>query len=190
MLVVFLVLAAAAASGASGSPRDRGVVAADVAVICATPSGISAAVAAARASLPALPRIVLLEPSSLYIGAVATSGIGLRDIGLVDTIGGLAREWALLNGAAYGNKTELVWQPDNYIGEASFRALLAGAPNVELIAGAALSGAPAIKRNATVVESLPVLISGSAATVSARVWIDACALSVWPLLRGGLGLCS
>jgi hypothetical protein len=145
---------------------------ADVAIFCATPAGVAAAVAAARAALPALPRVLLLEPSA-FVGAVATSGVGLRDVGLPDTIGGLAREWAELNARATG-ASEPVWQPDNFLGEASFRALLAGAPNVQLLQGAALSGSAATKAGA-VVRSLPLLLNGTApAEVSARVFLDAC----------------
>ena len=154
-------------------PRaSAATIIADLAVLCATPGGISAAVAAARAALPALPGIVLLEPSA-FVGAVATSGVGLRDGGLPATIGGIAREWALLNGAASGNASELIWHPDNSVGEASFRALLAGSPNIQLITGAALSGARAAKVNSTVL-SLPLLIGGVPLTVSARLYIDAC----------------
>lgn len=79
----------------------------------------------------------------------------------------------MLNAAAL-NSSEPIWQPDNYLGEASFRALLAGSPNVELVLGAALSGGSATKANTTVL-SLPLLLNGtSPGVVSARLWIDAC----------------
>ena len=146
---------------------------ADVAIFCATPAGIFAAVAAARAALPALPLVLLLEPSRAFIGGMATSGIGLRDGGLPETIGGLAREWAALNAAA-SNASEPVWQPDNSVGEASFRVLLAGAPNVQLLQHAALSGGAAARAGTSVL-SLPLLLNGTTpAEVAARVFIDAC----------------
>jgi hypothetical protein len=159
-------------SGGTAAAHARVQLAADVAVFCATPAGVSAAIAAARAALPALPRVLLLEPSS-FVGAMATSGIGLRDGGVPETIGGLAREWAMLNAAAF-NTSAPVWQPDNFVGEESFRVLLAGAPNVQLLPRAALSGGTAAKSRTTVL-SLPLLLNGTEpADVTARVFVDAC----------------
>jgi hypothetical protein len=174
LAAALLLCAGAAPPAATSSPPPAAAqqLLADVAVFCATPAGVSAAVAAARAALPALPRVLLLEPSA-FVGGVATSGVGLRDGGLPETIGGLAREWAALNAAA-SNASAPVWQPDNHVGEASFRALLAGAPNVQLLLRAALSGGAAAKAGA-VVQSLPLLLNGTTpAVVSARVFIDAC----------------
>ena len=148
---------------------------ADIAVFCATPAGVSAAVAAARAgaALPAQPRVLLLEPSA-FVGGVATSGVGLRDGGLPETIGGLAREWAALNAAAT-NASAPVWQPDNWLGEASFRALLRGAPNVELLLHAALFGGGAVAKANATLRTLPLLLNGTTrGEVTARVFIDAC----------------
>lgn len=148
---------------------------ADVVVLCATPSGISASVAASRAFKRAnsTGSVLVLEPSGFIGGMASAGGIGLRDVGIPSTVGGIAREWALLNGAAYGNASELVWQPDNFVGEASFKALLVGA-QVSVLLNASLSGARA-QREGTTILAAPLLLNGShPATATARVFIDAC----------------
>lgn len=148
---------------------------ADVVVLCATPAGIAAAVGASRAFEGAgrPSSVLVLEPSSFIGGMASAGGIGLRDVGLPATVGGIAKEWALLNGAAYGNASELVWQPDNFIGEASFYSLLARA-HVPVVLNASLSGARAQREGATIA-SVALVLNGTLPAVSfAQVYIDAC----------------
>jgi hypothetical protein len=147
----------------------------DIAVLCATPSGIAAAVGAARAfNRAGINRsVAIFEPARVIGGMASAGGIGLRDNGIPATVGGLAREWALHNGAAYGNASEIVWQPDNFIGDQSFWALLNGA-GVTVILNASLSGQRA-QRSGTNIASVPLLLNGTAAGIaSSRVFIDAC----------------
>ncbi len=55
----------------------------DIIIYSTTPAGISAAITAARASSSL--KIAIIEPTA-YIGGMATAGgIGLTDIGLIDT---------------------------------------------------------------------------------------------------------
>ncbi len=55
----------------------------DIIIYSTTPAGISAAITAARASSSL--KIAIIEPTA-YIGGMATAGgIGLSDIGLIDT---------------------------------------------------------------------------------------------------------
>ena len=149
---------------------------ADVIVLCATPAGISAAVGASRAfdHMQRPGTVIVLEPSGFIGGMASAGGIGLRDVGITSTVGGIAREWAFLNGAAYGNSSDLVWQPDNYIGEASFYALLTGA-NVRTILNASLSGARAQRLGTTVASAVFILGDHTQPVVAtAKVFIDAC----------------
>jgi len=147
---------------------------ADVVVFCANPAGVAAAVGAARAfkhsDQPGT--VLVLEPSAFLGGMASAGGIGLRDVGLPTTVGGIAREWALLNGAAYGNASALVWQPDNYIGEASFQHLLAS-EGVPVLFNAFITGQRANRRGTTI-SSVPLWVNGSLSMVSGSVFIDAC----------------
>ena len=70
----------------------------DVVVVGATPSGVMAAVAAARAGRATL----LLEPSA-YVGGMMAAGLGVTDYGVHgDTIGGQAVEFFRRVAAHYG----------------------------------------------------------------------------------------
>ena len=71
-------------------------VATDVVVYGATPSGIMAAIAAARAGLS----VALVEPSD-RIGGMMTSGLGHSDVGDKQVIGGLALEFFRTVGSLY-----------------------------------------------------------------------------------------
>ena len=55
----------------------------DIIVYGATPGGIAAAVTAARASSSL--KIAIIEPTTYVGGMVTAGGIGLNDIGLIDT---------------------------------------------------------------------------------------------------------
>jgi len=59
------------------------IVAYDIAVYGATPGGISAAITAARASSSL--KIALIEPTADIGGMSTGGGLGLRDLGLIDT---------------------------------------------------------------------------------------------------------
>lgn len=55
----------------------------DIIVYTATPGGLAAAVTAARASPSS--KIALIEPTAYIGGMLTAGGIGLGDIGLLDT---------------------------------------------------------------------------------------------------------
>ncbi|GBG33099.1 NADFAD-dependent dehydrogenase, putative [Hondaea fermentalgiana] len=92
----------------------------DVVIYGATPSGIAAALAVMDTWADA--RVAILEPAN-SIGGMATQGIGLRDFKYVELMRSTMREWSILNAQFY-NVTYPVWQPDNFVGEASFKTLL------------------------------------------------------------------
>ncbi len=50
-------------------------------------------------------------------------GIGFRDFQSDDLLNSTEKEWGMLNAAHY-NVSYAVWQPDNYVGEANFLAML------------------------------------------------------------------
>ncbi len=58
-------------------------IAYDIIIYSATPSGIAAAITAARASSSI--SIAIIEPTNYIGGMAAAGGIGLRDLGLADT---------------------------------------------------------------------------------------------------------
>jgi hypothetical protein len=95
----------------------------DIVIYGATPAGISAAVAAAKANSSV--QVALVTPDPFIGGMVCAGGIGLRDIGNLDTISNTSLQyyWAMLNAANYGVDYP-VWQPDNYIGNESFWQIL------------------------------------------------------------------
>eukprot|EP00042_Codosiga_hollandica_P031151 m.186536 g.186536 ORF g.186536 m.186536 type:complete len:554 (-) comp53563_c0_seq1:120-1781(-) len=96
----------------------------DIVIYGGTPAGIAAAVAAAVAG-PSSMKVAIVTPDD-YIGGMTTAGgIGLRDIGDLDTVlnGSFAYNWAMLNAQHYAVNYP-VWQPDNYVGNQSYWTIL------------------------------------------------------------------
>jgi hypothetical protein len=97
----------------------------DVVVYGGTPAGIAAAIAAARDHV----RVVLLEPTN-HVGGMMTNGLGASDVGIRDTIGGLALEFFDRLGVAYGLAGQgptPSWDLTPGVAERTFRAMLAEA---------------------------------------------------------------
>lgn len=99
----------------ASAPR---VQAADVLVYGATPAGLIASIALARANRS----VVLLEPGP-RIGGMTTSGLGFSDIGNKAAIGGLAREFYRRLGRRYGVAEAWTFEP--HVAEAVFGEWLA-----------------------------------------------------------------
>jgi hypothetical protein len=106
-------------------PRDHDRF--DVCIYRATPGGIAAALSAAFMNAS----VLMLEPSQHLGGMMTEGGIGMRDIP-VEFIPTDSRDtfvqWGMLNGEYYG-KIEPIWQPDNWIGEASLWKMLKRFPS-------------------------------------------------------------
>ena len=105
------------------SPPPRGaVITADVVVYGATPSGILAAVSAARQGAS----VVLVTPEA-QVGGMMTSGIGHPDIGRQGLIGGLTRSVFLRIRRAERLRSPVStapWSYEPHIAEAVFEAIL------------------------------------------------------------------
>jgi hypothetical protein len=97
----------------------------EVVVYGGTPAGIAAAIAAARGHA----RVVLLEPTN-HVGGMMTNGLGASDVGIRDTIGGLALEFFDRLGVAYGIAGQgptPSWDLTPGVAERTFMAMLAEA---------------------------------------------------------------
>lgn len=94
----------------------------DVVVYGSSPAGISAAVAAGSLGM----RVALYEPLKMIGGMGAAGNLALNDGGQQAERTGLAKNFTLLNGKAYGLDTEVA-HPESFVSEASFRTLLAAA---------------------------------------------------------------
>ncbi|HYK95614.1 MAG TPA: FAD-dependent oxidoreductase [Candidatus Dormibacteraeota bacterium] len=97
----------------------------DVVVYGATPAGIAAAIAAARGHV----KVALLEPTD-HIGGMMTSGLGASDVGIRDTIGGLALEFFDRLGVEYriaGSGSAPSWNFTPGVAERTFTEMLAKA---------------------------------------------------------------
>ncbi|HUV04303.1 MAG TPA: FAD-dependent oxidoreductase [Armatimonadota bacterium] len=83
------ILLSAACVGAAGTaPAADETIRADVLVVGVTPSGISAAIAAARCGS----KVVLTEMKD-HMGGMMSNGLGRTDIGPRNTVGGIFREF-------------------------------------------------------------------------------------------------
>lgn len=94
----------------------------DVAVYGATPSGIAAATAAGYLGM----NVGLFESLPMIGGMGAAGFLGLHDGGM-ESITGLAYNWTLYNGEAYGLPGTPVQQPESFIANATFYRMLADA---------------------------------------------------------------
>ncbi|KAJ9456662.1 hypothetical protein DIPPA_00257 [Diplonema papillatum] len=100
----------------------------DVVIYGATPSGISAALSFAR--LHQTKSVAIVESSRSIGGMSSPGGIGLRDFSQVYPCCTMY-EWGMANAKAY-NVSSPVWQPDGYIGEKNFLALIHGDSNIDV----------------------------------------------------------
>ncbi|WP_281172787.1 FAD-dependent oxidoreductase [Nevskia soli] len=123
---------------------------ADVVVYAATPSGIMAAIEAGRLGK----KVILLEPTT-HIGGMPASGLGTSDIGNINAIGGLAKEFFAAVAAIYGSTWSVhgtLYEP--HVARQAFEKLLTKQANVQLVTNAVLSSiikdGGAIKSLATV----------------------------------------
>lgn len=122
----FVLAVALAISIFGAAPRHR----AHVIVYGATPSGVMAAVTAARAG----ETVTLIEPTTQVGGAIA-NGLTYTDIGDKTTVGGFTREFfdhIHEAYAPYGVLTRWTYQP--HVAERVFRDMLAST-NVSLVQG-------------------------------------------------------
>ncbi len=106
--------AALACSGAA-------LVESDVCVYGGTSGGVSAAVAAAR-----LGKRVVLATYNNHIGGMSSGGLGVTDKGNTSSIGGIAAEFYLRVGQAYGSANPVYWF-EPHVAEAVFWQMLNGA---------------------------------------------------------------
>ncbi len=138
----------------------------DVVVYGSTPGGIAAATAAGRLGMS----VGLYEPLPMIGGMGAAGALGLHDGAGIGE--GLALEWQMLNAKAYNVKTPIL-QPESFVGEASFRTMLANASvttikvNCPVTAATTAKGADGVSRVAT------ISMACEPKPVSATVFIDA-----------------
>jgi hypothetical protein len=94
----------------------------DLVVWACTPAGFAAALGAKAAGAA---RVLVVEPTDNVGGMAAAGGIGLRDCeqNEIRTNNSTQYRWAMRNAAHYG-VPEPVWQPDNWLGEQTFKAML------------------------------------------------------------------
>ncbi len=98
-----------------------GVVQSDICVYGGTSGGVIAAVAAAR-----LGKSVTLVVVSNHVGGMTAGGLGVTDVGNSATIGGIANEFYLRVGQAYGSTSPVYWF-EPHVAEQTFLQMLNGA---------------------------------------------------------------
>jgi hypothetical protein len=148
-ICVLLALLPDATMGASTQKKV------DVVIYGTTPAGIAAALSASRIAVNSTKKIkiALIEPTQLVGGMTSPGGIGMRDFGAQPPCCTII-EWAQLN-AKYYNVQENVWQPDHFVGQASYRTLLAAAVGVELVLGQVLQEGPqSVVKSGTQISSI------------------------------------
>ena len=141
----------------------------DVIVYACTPAGFSAALGAKAAGAT---KVLVLEPTAHVGGMAAAGGIGLRDTDQdqVRDNNSTQHTWGMRNARYYG-VSEPVWQPDNWLGERTFKEMLAEA-GVELRLNAVVVEGPAglrIKRQAGSRVITALALEG----IAAPTWIEA-----------------
>ena len=97
------------------------VIQSDVCVYGGTSGGVIAAVAAARLGKTA--SLVLVNN---HVGGLTSGGLGVTDIGNANSIGGMAHEFYLRVGQAYGS-TNAVYYFEPHVAEQAYLAMLNGA---------------------------------------------------------------
>ena len=137
-------------------------------VYSATPAGIATAVSAARFNSSLI--ICLVEAADFIGGMSAAGGIGLRDLGVEDTIDhSIAEEYTRRNAAHY-NVSYRVYQPDMDVSLQSFTDMLADEKAIQLFTHSALleDGAAVLKDNGKI-----AAINTTRGLFTGRVFVDA-----------------
>ncbi len=151
-LVFWIVFVSA--SVASAAERH-----ADVVIYGATPGGIAAGVAARRESAS----VIIIEPSR-WIGGMVAGGLSSTDLGRVETIGGLAREF--FTRAAQAAPNSKLWYTEPHVNLQTFEALLKES-KIEVVRGQHLT---AVKLAGRRIQSIT---TNQGETFSAATFIDA-----------------
>lgn len=136
----------------------------DVVVYGATPAGIAAGIAAAREHA----KVVLLEPTH-HVGGMIANGLGVSDIGIKDTIGGLALDFFRRLGVTDDYGPTASWNVTPGLAERTFGAMLADA-HVPVVLDARLREDGAVVRSGGRISQI-VMVDGR--RFSGRVFIDA-----------------
>ncbi len=142
---------------------DPLTIAATVAVYGATPSGILAALSAARSGVS----VALIEPTG-HVGGMMTSGLSATDYGHPGMLGGFTDEFfdrvQAMEGSAYGR-----WRFQPSTAETVFLQMLAEA-GVAIYANEAMAGPSAVTMDGTRIDHFDTTLGRS---VDADVFVDA-----------------
>lgn len=169
----FFKLAGAAALAAAGTGKmaaESGSAAAtqsaighfDLVVYGSTPSGVVAAVAAAREGL----RVVLLSQGH-HVGGMVSGGLSHTDRGDAGTIGGIAREFFERAGQHYNERIE--WDFEPHVAEQVFDGLLREA-RVTVVSNARLRELRGVTKSGSRIRTIA---TEDGKTYSASTFIDA-----------------
>ena len=144
----------------------------DVVVYGANPAGCAAATAAARLGM----RVAVFEPLPMIGGMGAAGNLALHDGATRTPLTGLGLDFAMYNARAY-NVSHPVAQPESFVANASFHAMLrdAGVERVELdcrLTGATSTTLTHADGSASSVASIDVLCQPGK-PVTAAVFVDA-----------------
>ena len=160
----------------------------DIIIYASTPGGIATAITAARTSSNL--KIAIIESTAYVGGMVTAGGIGLNDIGLIDTgershsinvclslilyivFGSVGFDWIQNNDRYFKvNSSHHVRQPDMEVGQQSFLDLLAVHPNIELILSTGPLLSDGVRMNGTRI--VQVMTTNDQRIWQAKIWIDA-----------------
>ena len=123
----------------------------DVVVYGSTPAGITAAIAAARENA----KVVLLEPTH-HVGGMTANGLGASDVGIKDTIGGLALDFFRRLGVTDDYGPTPSWNVTPGIAERTLGAMLADA-HVPVVLDARLREHGAVVRSGGRISQIAML---------------------------------
>ena len=130
----------------------------------ATPAGITAAIAAAREHA----KVVLLEPTQ-HVGGMTANGLGVSDVGIKETIGGLALDFFRRLGVTSDYGPTASWDVTPALAERTFGAMLAGA-HVPVVLDARLREQGAVTQSGGRISQI-AMVDGR--LFRGRVFIDA-----------------
>jgi hypothetical protein len=158
LLLLFVFLAI------SGSvlAQARSMRSFDVVVYGGTPSGVIAAVAAAREGM----RVALLEPGD-HLGGATSGGLGIADVERTEVVGGYALEFYQRAGRKYG--IPIQWRLEPHVAEQIFREIAQEA-GVAVFYRHRLRERSGVQKQGTNITSI-VMENGS--VFAAKVFVDA-----------------
>ncbi|MCX5682431.1 MAG: FAD-dependent oxidoreductase, partial [Planctomycetota bacterium] len=163
-IALIIALGLVAAVAAPVGARADAPLSYDIVIYGGTAGGVAAAIEAARMGKS----VAIIEPTQ-HLGGMTTNGLSFSDTGNTDAIQGVAREFYMRLGAAYGLSTP-VWNFEPHVAENVLNSWVAESSNITVYRGERLNLTSGVVKAGATIQSIAM---ESGLQFNAGMYIDA-----------------